>query len=156
MNDPSSSAASTKTSFSGSRFGPLIRAVRVASGRSQVELTVELGASAARLCAVERGRQIGPSKEYVGRLASFLGATPEQTALLVRAAARDAVLLESKRREFGLDEQRFLSACLDAAVLLSPQDLEVIGKSIEDQVATRMRLMRMGGQPTFVETGGGS
>jgi transcriptional regulator with XRE-family HTH domain len=146
MNDPSSSAASTKTSFSGSRFGPLIRAVRVASGRSQVELTVELGASAARLCAVERGRQIGPSKEYVGRLASFLGATPEQTALLVRAAARDAVLL---------DEQRFLSACLDAAVLLSPQDLEVIGKSIEDQVATRMRLMRMGGQPTFVETGGG-
>jgi hypothetical protein len=151
-----SSPANGKTSFSTNRFGQLIKAVRVASGRSQVELTDSLGASAARLCAVERGRQIGPSKDYVSRLTSFLGATREQAILLERAAARDAVLLESKRRDFSLDEQRFLSACLDAAVLLSPQDLEVIGKSIEDQVATRMRLMRMGGQPTFVETGGGS
>jgi hypothetical protein len=84
-----------------------------------------------------------------------LDASQEQCVLLERAAARDAVLQEAKRREFSAEELKFVSACLDATVLLSPQDLEVIGKSISKQVTTRMSLMRMGGQPTFIEPGRG-
>jgi transcriptional regulator with XRE-family HTH domain len=139
----------------GYRLGPLLRSVRSGSGRSQVDLTDALGASAARLCALERGRQVGPSQDYVARLANALDATRDQAILLARAAARDGVLLEAKRREFSSAEMDFLAACLDATVLLSPQDLEVIGKSISKQVATRMSLMRMGGQPTFIEPGRG-
>ena len=137
------------------RLGPLVRAIRAATGRSQVALTDTLTASAARLCAIERGRQVGPSKDYVTRLAQVLGASQEQCVLLERTAARDAVLQEAKRREFSAEELQFVSACLDATVLLSPQDLEVIGKSISKQVTTRMSLMRMGGQPTFIEPGRG-
>ena len=135
------------------RLGPLIRAMRMDVGKSQVELCELLGTSAARLSKIERGKLRGPSVTYVTRLASVLEATSEQARLLQRVAARDVLLHRAASLGFGPSELAYLSASLDAAVVLPSTDLEVLGRGTAGQVTSRTRLMKMDGRPTFVDAG---
>ncbi len=67
---------------------------RTARGVSQKALALSLGVSAARICAIERGRVIGVSTEFVDQLGSLLGLGEDELASLQRAAALDRVMRE--------------------------------------------------------------
>lgn len=70
---------------------------RTARGVSQKALALSLGVSAARICAIERGRVIGVSKEFVDQLGCLLGLDEDELAGLQRAAALDRVMREVLR-----------------------------------------------------------
>lgn len=134
------------------RLGPLLRALREESGLKQLELAKRSGAWPGQISRLETS-QGAPTQEYIEQLCAAMGLEPKRARLLKQAAARDVVLLESARRGFDWHALAFISACLDAVVLLPADDLAVIGEAIKRQVKARIELMRMVGQCTFVEDG---
>ncbi|HEY4081855.1 MAG TPA: helix-turn-helix domain-containing protein [Burkholderiaceae bacterium] len=78
-------------------FGERALRLRLAKGIRQKSLATSLGVSAARLCAIERGRAIGVSSEFVDRFGILLELNSTELADLQRAAAHDRVMREAIR-----------------------------------------------------------
>lgn len=126
------------------RFGQMLMQLRHKSARSQQAVAEAAGLRSPRLCAMERGRLLGPSPEVVDRLSVALHLAEQDRFRFSRVAARDRVMREAIGN-LPVVSHAFLAAALDAAVELSEDDLQELGVVIAATVEVKAHLRRFPG-----------
>jgi transcriptional regulator with XRE-family HTH domain len=149
MNVSSNGSVAAPVSKPNYWFGALMRAYRMTAGRTQAAVATELGVSPPRVNAIECGRSVGPEEQLVQRLESFLHLTADQVTFMRDVATRDKVLHCAVRSGWHAERVCFLSACLDAAVEFTPQELPRFRDGIAAQVVARGRAAKLLGQPSL-------
>lgn len=121
------------------RLAPALERFRKQRGVSQKAAALAAGIDATRLSALERGRVVGPGKDFIERLIRTIEMTPDEAGHLAELAARDRVMREVIRN-FPSAAHAFLDAALDAAQVLAAEDVAEAERGLRQMVQAKARL----------------
>lgn len=121
------------------RLANHVAKLRLAIGISQRDAAAKGGIDATRLSALERGRVIGPGRDFVERVAKGLGVDGWRYGELQAIAARDRVMREAVRN-LPASSHGLVDACLDACHSLAEEDVHQMEVGLRQMVAAKIRL----------------
>lgn len=132
-----------------------LRLKRVAANLQQQDVSARSGIEQTYLCALEKGRRIGPNEPLVVRIAKALGLSDIESSELI-ACARNDRFLKGLTRSYAADEAAFIATALRAIEELTPIELGSLHREIHNLVESKRRLKKLiaQNQPTSKQTEG--
>lgn len=121
------------------QFPNALRDARLKAGVQQKDVANRIGVDAPLICALERGRRIGPAEPLVSELCRALQLTEAVTEVLIKAARRDRAV-----KWFTVNASPraadFIGACLSAVDELTVPELACLQHQVENLVVCKRRL----------------
>lgn len=118
------------------RVPPFLRRLRERRNLTQGEVAERCGVTRTYVCAVEHGRVMGPSSQFIEKLVEAMQLTRREGAALARLAAQDRAMRVISA-ELPDRTQRLMSACLEADRLLPDGDVDAWIARLEKVVQDR-------------------
>lgn len=124
------------------RLGALLREIRTELGVSQRELARGSAVPETRLSAIERGRVVGPGRDFVERVSKALRLPQSEATRLGQAATHDRCLRDASACYLDHVRMELIARAFDAAGTLNDDDCASLSDLLEQLVSAKENLRK--------------